>query len=403
MSKVKSVGVFGRRNSGKSSIINTICGQDVAIVSDTPGTTTDPVKKRMEIFGVGPTTFVDTAGIDDEGILGSQRVARTKRIISQIDLALLIYTGNQFGHFEEELAGRFRQEEIPFIIIHNQSDIIEMDRGLADELSKRYSVPVESFSCVMIESEDQDRAVMRLTERMVKALNSSAIAEKGMFEGVVQSGDHVVLVCPIDSEAPEGRLILPQVNAIRDIMDRGGIPIVMEPHNLKSYLDTCGVKPVMVVTDSQAFDKVSAIVPESIPLTGFSVVLARTKGDFAEYLKGTPYISKLKDGDRVLIMESCNHHSTCDDIGRVKLPKLLQKVSGARLEWDVVPGLEKLPRNIHDYAMVIQCGGCMITKRQLHSRLRVAIEASIPVSNYGMALAYCMGIYERATAPFLNE
>ena len=323
MSKVKNIGVFGRRNSGKSSLINTICGQDIAIVSDTPGTTTDPVKKRMEIFGIGPVNFIDTAGIDDEGELGQQRVARTKRVISQIDLALLLFTDNTFEKFEKDLVSKFIKEEIPFILIHNQSDIISLDEAKADELRDRYKSDLLEFSCSMLNDEDQERAVAELTSLIVKNINSSAILEKGMFEDLVVAGDLVVLVCPIDSEAPEGRLILPQVNAIRDLLDRNCIPVVVQPSELKCFLERSSILPKLVVTDSQAFDKVSEIVPKEIPLTGFSVILARCKGDFESYLKGPPAIDTLKNGDRVLVLESCSHHSTCDDIGRVKLPRLL--------------------------------------------------------------------------------
>lgn len=403
MSKVKNIGVFGRRNSGKSSLINTICGQDIAIVSDTPGTTTDPVKKRMEIFGIGPVNFIDTAGIDDEGELGQQRVARTKRVISQIDLALLLFTDNTFEKFEKDLVSKFIKEEIPFILIHNQSDIISLDVAKADELRERYKSDLLEFSCSMLNDEDQERAVAELTSLIVKNINSSAILEKGMFEDLVVAGDLVVLVCPIDSEAPEGRLILPQVNAIRDLLDRNCIPVVVQPSELKSFLERSSILPKLVVTDSQAFDKVSEIVPKEIPLTGFSVILARCKGDFESYLKGTPAIDTLKNGDRVLVLESCSHHSTCDDIGRVKLPRLLKKRTGVNLEFDVVAGLDEIPMSIENYSIVIQCGGCMITHRQLHNRLKPAITAGIPVSNYGMSLAYCMGIYERAVKIFISK
>jgi len=221
-----------------------------------------------------------------------------------------------------------------------------------------------------------------------------------ILEGLVEKDDHIVLVCPVDSEAPEGRLILPQVNAIRDVLDKGGNAIVLQPGNLDSYLKSSAVKPKLVVTDSQAFKEVSRIVPEDIPLTGFSLLLARSKGPFTHYLKGTRAIDNLKEGDKLLILESCSHHSNCEDIGRVKLPALISKKCGCRIEWDVISGLDSLPHRIEEYAMVIQCGGCMITGRQLSARLKPAIIAGVPVSNYGMALAYCTGIFERAVAPF---
>jgi len=402
MSKVKFIGVFGKRNTGKSSLINTITGQDVAIVSVTPGTTTDPVRKRMEIFGVGPVVLIDTAGIDDDSELGIQRVEKSMQVINQIDLAILLFTNNEIGKYENDLLNQFKEEEIPVILLHNQSDIISLDSQVAMEITEKYGIDVVEFSCSMINEDEQKEAVEMLTSFIVKGLQGSVNAGITLFEGLMKENDLVVLVCPCDSEAPEGRLILPQVNAIRDILDKGGVSVVLQPAALKKYLMESSVKPVLVVTDSQAFEYVSSVVPDDIPLTGFSPLLARSKGFFEYYLNGTPKIDDLKDGDRLLILESCTHHSSCDDIGRVKIPKLLQKKTGKKLEWDVVAGLDNIPRNIMDYSIVIQCGGCMITNRQLLSRLKSAIKAGVPVTNYGMTLAYCMGIYERSIAPLKN-
>lgn len=400
MNKAKFVGVFGRRNSGKSSLINTLSGEQVAIVSETPGTTTDPVKKRMEIFGVGPCVFIDTAGIDDAGDLGNQRVAKTRQVIDTIDLAILLYTNNELGHFELELLNSFKNNNIPVIIVHNQSDIIAMDKELAMEITAKHQIDVIEFTCGMLEEADQKQAVEQLTALIVKGLSQSPFAERGLFEGLVETDDIVVLVTPIDSEAPEGRIILPQVNAVRDVLDRGGVSVVLQPAALENYLKNNNKKIKIVVTDSQAFEFVNQAVPKDIPLTGFSVLLARSKADFDNYLKGTPKIDELKDGDRILILESCSHHSSCDDIGRVKIPKLLLKRTGKKIEWDVVAGLDKIPLPVESYALVIQCGGCMITQRQLMMRLNPAVKKSVPVTNYGMTLAWCMGIYERAIAPF---
>ena len=400
MNKAKFVGVFGRRNSGKSSLINTLSGEQVAIVSETPGTTTDPVKKRMEIFGVGPCVFVDTAGIDDAGDLGNQRVAKTRQVIDTIDLAILLYTNNELGHFELELLNSFKNNNIPVIIVHNQSDIIPMDKELAMEITAKHQIDVIEFTCGMLDEAAQKEAVEQLTALIVKGLSQSPFAERGLFEGLVETDDIVVLVTPIDSEAPEGRIILPQVNAVRDVLDRGGVSVVLQPAAIENYLKNNNKKIKIVVTDSQAFEFVNQAVPKDIPLTGFSVLLARSKADFVNYLKGTPKIDELKDGDRILILESCSHHSSCDDIGRVKIPKLLLKRTGKKIEWDVVAGLDKIPLPIEDYALVVQCGGCMITQRQLMMRLNPAVKKSVPVTNYGMTLAWCMGIYERAIAPF---
>lgn len=400
MNKAKFVGVFGRRNSGKSSLINTLSGEQVAIVSETPGTTTDPVKKRMEIFGVGPCVFIDTAGIDDAGDLGNQRVAKTRQVIDTIDLAILLYTNNELGHFELELLNSFKSNNIPVIIVHNQSDIIAMDKELAMEITSKHQIDVIEFTCGMLEEADQKEAVEQLTALIVKGLSQSPFAERGLFEGLVETDDIVVLVTPIDSEAPEGRIILPQVNAVRDVLDRGGVSVVLQPAAIENYFKNNNKKIKIVVTDSQAFEFVNEAVPKDIPLTGFSVLLARSKADFENYLKGTPKIDELKDGDRILILESCSHHSSCDDIGRVKIPKLLLKRTGKKIEWDVVAGLDKIPLPIESYALVVQCGGCMITQRQLMMRLNPAVKKSVPVTNYGMTLAWCMGIYERAIAPF---
>jgi len=403
MSKARFVGVFGRRNSGKSSLINTLSGEQVAIVSETPGTTTDPVKKRMEIFGVGPCVFIDTAGIDDEGDLGEQRIAKTRQVINQIDLAILLYTNNEIGSFELELLERFKENNIPVIFVHNQSDIISMDKELALEISAKHGFDVLEFSSGMLDEQEQKVAVEQLTALIVKGLSQSPFAEKGLFEGLVEKDDLVVLVVPIDSEAPEGRIILPQVNAIRDILDRGGVSVVLQPAALENYFKGNNKKVKLIVTDSQAFEIVSNSVPANIPLTGFSVLLARSKADFENYLKGTPKIDDLKDGDRILILESCSHHSSCDDIGRVKIPRLIMNRTGKKIDFDVVAGLDNIPSPIQDYALVVQCGGCMITQRQLMMRLNPAVKNSIPVTNYGMTIAWCVGIYERAIAPFLKQ
>jgi len=399
MSKVRHIGVFGRRNTGKSSLINILVGQDVAIVSNVPGTTTDPVRKRMEINGIGPVVFIDTAGIDDSGVLGEQRVEKTKSVIKIIDLAILIFTNNQIEKYELDLISSFREEGIPFIMLHNQSDIVPLDPELALDLSEKENIDVLEFSCSLLDEDDQNKAVDTLISMIVFELQKSEAVSKTILEGLVEKGDHIVLVCPIDSEAPEGRLILPQVNAIRDALDRKAVAIVIQPEQLGDYLKYLSVKPKLVVTDSQVFEMVSKIVPEDIPLTGFSLLLARVKGAFQYYLDGIYNIDNLKDGDKILILESCTHHATCDDIGRVKIPNLLKKKSGKQLTFDIIGGLDTLPEDICSYSMVIQCGGCMITDRQLQSRLRPAIKAGIPVANYGMVIAYCTGIYNRAIEP----
>lgn len=402
MSKAIFIGVFGRINSGKSSLINVISGQDVAIVSDTPGTTTDPVKKRMEIFGVGPVVFVDTAGVDDESELGSKRIAKTDQVISQIDIAILLFTNNQFGFFEKSLIEKFRRKSVPVIIIHNQSDIIPLDPVVRREIEEEFGVTTFEFSCSLLDESKQQDMVVQLTARIVDLFSKLSGEKKRLFDSLAGRDDVVVLVCPIDSEAPEGRLILPQVNAIRDLLDRDAIAVVLQPGQLPGYLAKNHEDVRLVVTDSQAFAEIDKVVPEYLPLTGFSVLLARLKGPFEKYLEGTPVIDNLNDNDRVLILESCSHHSSCEDIGRVKIPALLNKRTGKNIKWDIVAGLDPLPENPEDYSLVIQCGGCMITNKQLASRLDEVMDKGVPVTNYGMTIAWCLGIYDRAVEVFVK-
>ena len=400
---VKHIGIFGKRNVGKSSLINLLLGQEVAIVSDTPGTTTDPVKKRMEIPDIGPVQLIDTAGFDDHGEVGQKRVEKTMKMIEEIDMALLVFTGNVFGKEEKDVLARLKEYEVPVVVVHNQSDIVPLDCGVAGDLNNMYDCDVVEFSCKMPDPEQQREAVDMLMAFIVKGLLLSG-GERTIMEGLVGPGDKFVLVCPIDSEAPAGRLILPQVMAIRDILDNGGIATVLQPEQLEGYLkgglDGASVK--MVVTDSQAFKQVSQIVPGSIPLTSFSVLMARAKGPFEEYLKGVKAIEALKEGDKVLVLESCTHHTSCDDIGRVKIPAMLQKKCGCKLQFTFISGLDELPphEQLSDYALALQCGGCMVTRRQLTNRIRRVVAAGVPVTNYGMCIAYVTGIFSRATAIF---
>ena len=406
---VKHIGIFGRRNVGKSSLINLLLGQDFAIVSDQAGTTTDPVKKRMEIPDVGPVQLIDTAGIDDIGEVGQKRVEKSLKLIDEVDLALLVFTGNIFGKEEKDLLAQLKENDVPVVVVHNQSDIVPLDCGVAGDLTNIYKCDVVEFSCRMPDPQEQKDAVEMLMAFIVKGLLVQE-KEKTIMQGLVEPGDNIVLVCPIDSEAPAGRLILPQVMAIRDILDRGGVATVLQPSQLQDYLAniastpaalssavSSAVKPSvkMVVTDSQAFKQVAAIVPESLPLTSFSVLMARAKGPFEEYVKGVEAIGKLKDGDNVLVLESCTHHTSCEDIGRVKIPMMLQKKAGCKLNFTFVSGLDELPP-LENFALALQCGGCMVTHRQLRNRIRRVVAAGIPVTNYGMCIAYVTGIFLRA-------
>ena len=390
---IKHIGIFGRRNAGKSSLINLLLGQDFAIVSPQPGTTTDPVKKRMEIPDLGPVQLIDTAGIDDEGDVGEMRVGKSLKLVEEVDLALLLFTGNYFGKEEKELLSRFKEFDVPVVVVHNQSDIVPLDCGVAGDLNNMYNCDVVEFSCNMVDPQAQKEAVDMLVSFMIKGLLTSSGAERTIMQDLVEPGDNIVLVCPIDSEAPAGRMILPQVMAIRDILDQGGVATVLQPEQLQGYLKSVlqgGAHPKMVVTDSQVFKAVSQMVPEGIPLTSFSILMARAKGPFEEYLKGSAAIDSLKDGDKVLVLESCTHHTSCEDIGRVKIPAMLQKKSGAKLSFTFVSGLDELPsaEELSTYALALQCGGCMVTRRQLINRIRRVIAAGVPVTNYGMCIAH---------------
>ncbi|MEW6136019.1 MAG: [FeFe] hydrogenase H-cluster maturation GTPase HydF [Bacteroidota bacterium] len=391
------IGIFGRRNNGKSSLINALAGQELAIVSDVPGTTTDPVKKTMEIGGIGPVVLIDTAGIDDEGELGQKRIEKSLATLKTIDLAILVITDNQLQAEEEKLISEFKRWELPFIVIHNKSDISRLDKAIEKKAIEHGALAVLDFSARFPDNLES------IIQTIRKAIPESAFQSQSLVGDLISYGDVVMLITPIDIEAPEGRLILPQVQAIRDILDNDAIAVVVKEREADIFIRKMSPEPALVITDSQIFSKADGIVPRHIPLTSFSILLAHQRGDFTNYLKGTPKISELKDGDRVLLLESCTHHVSCDDIGRVKIPRWLSHFTGKKLEFEVVAGLSNLPRPITDYALVIQCGGCVITRRQIINRLKPAVEAGVPVTNYGMAIAWVQGIYPRAVAPFLRN
>ena len=390
------IGIYGRRNNGKSSLINCLAGQDIAIVSAHPGTTTDPVKKSFEITGFGPVILVDTAGIDDSGDLGLMRIERTLRTLSIIDLALLVITDNSWGTFEDDLIEKFRENDFPFIVIHSKSDIQEPATDFRNKVKLITGTDLLEFSATDKRNYEELIAMIRNT------IPEQSWNTPPLLGDLIRYGDMVLLITPIDIEAPAGRLILPQMQAIRDILDNDAVAIVLKEREVDAFLKKTKIKPALAVTDSQVFVKADASIPPDIPLTSFSIMLARFKGDFDNYLKGTPKISELKDGDKVLLLESCSHHVSCDDIGRTKLPRWITNFTGKKIEYDVVAGLDVIPRPITDYSLVVQCGGCMITGKQLHNRLLSAIKAGVPVTNYGMAIAYVQGIYERAIAPFVK-
>jgi len=390
------IGIFGRRNNGKSSIINKLAEQEVAIVSNIAGTTTDPVKKSFEITGFGPVVLIDTAGIDDIGELGAQRVKKTTQAIQLIDLAILVVANNQWDQPEKDLTEAFIKQNTPFIIIHNKIDIEAPSSEWNNIVDKLGASAILSFSTITSEIEP-------LVKIVKKAIPESAYTTPSLIGDLISYGDIVLLITPIDIEAPEGRLILPQVQAIRDILDNDAICIVLKEREVDSFFKKTRIKPALAITDSQLFLKADASVPKDIPLTGFSILLAHFKGDFESYLQGTPKIDELKNGDKILLLESCSHHVACDDIGRVKIPRWISAYTGKDLTFDVVAGLDKIEKPIKEYSLVIQCGGCMITRKQLDNRLNLAKKANIPISNYGMTIAYVQGIYQRAVAPFIRD
>lgn len=398
------IGIFGRRNYGKSSLVNYLTGQQIAIVSDLAGTTTDPVKKTMEIGGVGPVVWIDTAGIDDEGTVGRQRIDRSLDMLVQADLALILFTNNRFEAEEVMLVDTCRKRGIPYVLIYSQADRLKPDPALIERIEHDYETSIFVLTV-------KDPSLREpLTTRIRQALPETAYVHRSLLGDVVGAGDTVVMVTPIDSSAPEGRMILPQVQVLRDLLDNHARAIVCRETELADTLSAMKQPPRLVVTDSQVYDMVAKLVPDQVFLTSFSVVLARAKGLFDEYVKGTPAIDRLQDGDRVLMLESCTHNVTCEDIGRVKLPRLLARYTGKELHCEAVAGLSPITgpadgqpsRALTDYALIIQCGGCVVTAKQLAARLAPAIEAGIPVSNYGLAIAYMNGIFERSMRIFSN-
>lgn len=387
------IGIFGRRNQGKSSFINAMAGQDIAIVSEMAGTTTDPVKKTIEIFGIGPVVLIDTAGIDDMGEIGEKRIAKTLETLKTIDVAILLISNNSFTEEDEKLIAQFSEYELPFIIVHNKSDMMRLSDDFRTRLLQ-YNVPVLECSSI------HKTGIAEVIDAVVAITPKSAYVQETLVGDFVHNGDSVVLVMPQDAEAPEGRLILPQVQVIRDILDQHGVAISLQPQELSQFLKVH--TPKIVITDSQVFADVSKIVPPAIPLTSFSIILSRAKGNFDSYLDGTPYIDSLKDNDKILMLESCTHVTSCEDIGRHKIPKLLSQYTKKQLQFDFIPALQPLPDNLEQYAMAIQCGGCMVTKRQLQNRINQIINKNIPVSNYGLAIAFVTGIYHRITNMFIH-
>ena len=378
------IGFFGRRNAGKSSVVNAVTGQELSVVSDVKGTTTDPVTKAMELLPLGPVVIIDTPGFDDEGTLGEMRVRKTKQILNRTDLAVLVVDGTVgLTQTEQQLIGIFEEKDIPFLIVYNKSDIAE----------KRVCQDNETEVSALT-----GKNIYELKER-IAALAKLPAEEKRIVGDMLAPHDMVVLVTPIDAAAPKGRMILPQVQTLRDILDADAMAVFTKEHQLAETLGKLSSPPKMVITDSQAFAMVSRIVPENIPLTSFSILMARYKGFLETSVKGAAAIGSLKDGDKVLISEGCTHHRQCGDIGSVKLPALLKKTTGRELHIELSSGRE-FPEDLSPYSLVIHCGGCMLNEREMTYRRKSAEDQNVPFTNYGIALAMMNGILRRSLGIF---
>lgn len=391
------IGIFGKRNVGKSSIINTISGQNIAIVDKKAGTTTDPVAKSFELTGFGPVVLIDTAGIDDLGEVGAKRVQASIKKIEEIDLGIIVLADNNWSEDEDALLTEFKKYKLPFIVIYNKADLFPIEDGFLDFLKDKIGADVLEFST--LEKHDKNN-LADLVELLKKNLPESVFQKDSLIGDLVGLGSRVLLITPIDQAAPAGRLILPQVQVIRDALDNSCLTTIIKEDEIEIYKAANYPKPDLIITDSQVFDRVDKAFASEIALTSFSILLARFKGPFDKYLEGTPFIEELKDGDNILILESCSHHVSCGDIGRDKIPNWLRKYTGKDFHFDVVAGLDSPPQSLESYNFVIQCGGCMLTHKQLANRLQKAIDLKIPVSNYGLVISYCLGIFDRATRVF---
>lgn len=386
------IGIFGKRNVGKSLILNSLTSQNISIVSEIAGTTTDPVEKAMELLPVGPVLFVDTAGIDDEGILGDMRIKNTVKVFDRTDLAIIVSEGANWGKYEYKLFEEFKKRKIPVIPVFNKSDIATIQEDKLSEIINLNLNPI-------ITSAKLGEGFTNLKQEIIKLAPEEFLDSPSVISDLIPAGGLAILVVPIDLEAPKGRLILPQVQTIRDLLDNDSMAMVVKERELKSALDRLNKPPHIVITDSQAFLKVSADVPKEVKLTSFSILFARFKGELNEFVKGATAIENLKTGDRVLICESCTHHAIGDDIGRVKIPRWLTQYVGGKLEFDHYSGHD-FPENIKDYKLIVHCGACMTNRREILSRIMRAKEANIPITNYGLTIAYSLGIFERALEPF---
>ncbi len=386
------IGLFGRRNVGKSSLLNALTRQSVAIVSDVAGTTTDPVEKPMEMLPLGPVLFIDTAGIDDVGGLGEQRVQKTRKVFDRTDVGILVVESGVWAEFEDAIVEEFRSRKTPLIVVFNKVDLVSLD-GQNSHAESLGDMPwVKTVAST-------GQGVNDLREALIKVTPEEFINTPSILADLVPAGELAILVVPIDAEAPKGRLILPQVQTIRDLLDNDAYCMVVKERELRDALNRLNKPPALVVTDSQAFLKVAADTPDEILMTSFSILFARFKGDLTAYTQGATTIDSLRPGDRVLIAEACTHHPIAEDIGRVKIPRWLTQYVGGALEFVHYSGHD-FPEDLEDYKLVIQCGACVHNRRAVLSRIERCRRAGVAITNYGLAIAYSLGIFSRALRPF---
>ena len=399
------IGFFGARNAGKSSLVNAITGQELAVVSDVKGTTTDPVKKAMELLPLGPVVIIDTPGFDDEGQLGAERVKKTRMILNTCDIAVLVVdAASGMTDTDRELLALIKERNIPCVIALNKTDLTGTENKKENRTGNLTGNKTGKGACTPEETPDAlqvsamtGTGIRELKERLAHLIPDRE--EKKLAGDMVSAGDLCILVCPIDESAPKGRLILPQQQTIRDLMDHGAIPVVCRDTELQTVLDKPGIEPALVITDSQAFKTVNAIVPENIPLTSFSILMARYKGFLETAVKGISAAGKLQDGDKVLLAEGCTHHRQCNDIGTVKIPRWLRAYTGKELIIETCSGNE-FPEDLSAYSLVIHCGACMLTETAVVARMEQAIRQEVPFTNYGIAIAFMTGALERSLRLF---
>lgn len=387
------IGIFGRRNAGKSTLFNTLIGQELAVVSDTLGTTTDPVKKAMELLPLGPVVFTDTPGLDDEGELGQKRITKAKEILRKIDMAIVVWDLHEESvSLEADLLEEIKNRSLPFVFVVTKTDLFDADtaKHRIEDLQKKLSLS-ETVLCAASDKETVQQKIIK---------NYKVPEDRPIIGDMLSKGDVVILVVPIDSAAPKGRLILPQQQVIRDVLDVGALPLVCRETELENALKSLEHPPKMVITDSQAFGVVSSIVPKEIPLTSFSILMARYKGDLTAQLEGAKVLDTLKDGDKILISEGCSHRRQCGDIGTVKIPAWIKKHTGKDFSYAFTSGGE-FPEDLSEYDLVIHCGGCTLPIGEMRYRISHAKEKEVPITNYGVLIAYLHGILDRASEIFL--